>query len=129
MVKDKAYYNALTEQVIGCAYAVGNQLGYGFLENVYENALRIELVKSGLQVVQQDPIQVIYAGEVVGNFVADLVVENDLIVELKAVKALADIHLAQCLNYLKATSKPLGLLVNFGGAKVQVRRVVNNFLE
>ncbi len=127
MVKDKAYYDALTEQVIGCAYSVGNQLGYGFLEKVYENAMRIELVNFGLQVEQQSPIKVRYAGEVVGDFIADLVVENELIVELKVAKNLDDVHLAQCLNYLKATGKHLGLLLNFGGNRVQIKRVVNNF--
>jgi GxxExxY protein len=127
MVKDKAYYDALTEQVIGCAYNVANQLGYGFLEKVYENSLRIELQNSGIQVEQQCPIQVRYAGEVVGDFIADLVVEDELIVELKVAKSLDDVHLAQCLNYLKATGKHLGLLVNFGGNKVQIKRVVHNF--
>ena len=127
MVKDKSYYDALTEQVIGCAYQVGNQLGYGFLEKVYENALRIELVNSGIKVEQQYPIKVLYAGEVVGDFIADLVVEEELIIELKVAKNLENVHLAQCLNYLKATGKRLGLLINFGGNKVQIKRVVNNF--
>ncbi|RME20210.1 MAG: GxxExxY protein [Candidatus Zixiibacteriota bacterium] len=127
MLKDRACYDALTEQVIGCAYAVGNELGYGFLEKVYENALRIEIERAGLRVVQQQPIQVSYRGQVVGDFVADLVVEGDLIVELKAVRQLDDIHLAQCLNYLKATGLKVGLLINFGGDRVQVKRVVNNF--
>jgi len=127
MLKDRAYYDVLTEQVIGCAYAVGNDLGYGFLEKVYENALRIELEHVGLGVVQQQPIQVVYREHVVGDFVADLVVEGDLIVELKAVKQLDDIHLAQCLNYLKATGKKVGLLINFGTGRVQIKRAVNSF--
>ncbi|TYO98342.1 GxxExxY protein [Geothermobacter ehrlichii] len=127
MLKDRAYYDALTEQVIGCAYAVGRELGCGFLEKVYENALRIELEREGLRAEQQHPVQVCYRGQVVGDFVADLLVDGDLIVELKAVKQLEDVHLAQCLNYLKATGRPVGLLINFGQSKVQIRRVVNRF--
>ena len=127
LVKDKAYYDSLTELVIGCAYKVANQLGYGFLEKVYENALRIELVRAGVQVEQQMPIKVEYSGEIVGDFIADIVVEDELIIELKTVRKLDDAHLAQCLNYLKSTGKQLGLLVNFGGQSVQVKRVVNEF--
>ena len=127
MVKDKAYFDALTDKVIGCAYKVGNELGYGFLEKVYENALRIELGNSGLNVEQQKSIKVEYSGEIVGDYIADLIIENELIVELKASKSIEGVHIAQCLNYLKATGKCLGLLVNFGGTKVQIKRVVNNF--
>lgn len=127
MLKDRAYYDELTEKVIGCAYKVANQLGYGFLEKVYENALCIELTKSGVKVEQQRSIQVMYSGEVVGDFVADLVVEDELIIELKVSKNLVEAHLAQCLNYLKATGKHLGLLISFGVNKVQVKRVVNDF--
>jgi len=127
MVKDKVYYDSLTEQIIICAYAVGNKLGYGFLEKIYENSLAIELAATRLNVETQKPITVCYEGQVVGEFFADMVVEDEVIVELKAVKAIGDIHLAQCLNYLKATGKRLGLLINFGGDRVTVRRVVNGF--
>jgi len=127
LVKDKAYFDSLTELVIGCAYKVANQLGSGFLEKVYENAMRIELVKAGAQVEQQKPVKVEYSGEIVGDFIADIVVEDELIVELKTVRKLDDAHLAQCLNYLKSTGKQLGLLINFGGQTVQVKRVVNEF--
>ena len=127
MIKDEAYLNSLTEQIIGCAYAVGNTLGYGFLEKVYENAMAHELIKGGLEVSRQYPIAVYYDGVNVGDFCADLFVENEIIVELKAVKNLDGIHLAQCLNYLKATEKKLGLLINFGQNKVDVKRIVNNF--
>ena len=127
MIKDKNYFDSLTEKVIGCAYKVGNELGYGFLEKVYENALRVELSNSAQKVDQQKPIKVEYYGEIVGDYVADLIVENELIVELKVTKKLEGIHIAQCLNYLKATRKHLCLLVNFGGTKVQIKRVVNNF--
>ncbi|MBE7474215.1 MAG: GxxExxY protein [Anaerolineae bacterium] len=119
--------NKITERIIGCAYTVGNTLGNGFLEKVYENALAHELRKAGLQVVQQYGIQVHYDGIVVGEFAADLLVEGCVLVELKAVKAFDEIHMAQCLNYLKATGLSVCLLINFGQPKVQIKRVVKNF--
>lgn len=106
---------------------VGNSLGCGFLEKVYENALRIELEKDGLKVRQQNPINVIYDGQTVGEYFADLMVEEEIIVEMKAVKRLEDVHLAQCLNYLKATGLKICLLINFGGTRVKIKRIVNNF--
>jgi GxxExxY protein len=125
MVKDKAYYDALVEVIVGSAYKVGGILGCGFLEKVYEKSLAIELAASGLNVEMQKPIKVHYAGEVVGEYFADILVENDIVVELKAVKAIENIHFAQCQNYLKATGKKLALLINFGEEKVKVRRVAN----
>ena len=119
--------NELSGKVIGCAFAVGNGLGCGFLEKVYENALVHEVRKAGLSVAQQRPIEVRYDGVVVGDYVADLLVEDVLLVEVKAVRALDDVHLAQCLNYLKATGLKLCLLVNFAKPKVEVKRVVNDF--
>ena len=116
--------NVVTEKIIGAAYAVGNTLGSGFLEKVYENALVHEIRKAGLQVDQQHSIQVRYDGIVVGDYVADLLVEGRVLVELKAVQALDDIHLAQCLNYLKATKLKICLLINFGKPKVEIRRIV-----
>lgn len=127
MNTDKHRLNQITEQIIGCAYTVSNQLGCGFLEKVYENALAHELHKVGLKVVQQQSIKVNYDGVVVGDYVADLLVEGCVMVELKAVKALDDVHLAQCLNYLKATGLQVCLLINFGNPKVEVRRVVLHF--
>jgi len=115
----------LTEKVIRCAFAVSNTLGCGFLEKVYENALAHELQKAGLQVQQQHGITVYYDGVVVGEYMADLLVEGVLLVELKAVKELDDIHLAQCLNYLKATNLRLCLLMNFAKPKLEVRRIAN----
>lgn len=97
------------------------------MEKVYENALAHELRKAGLQVVQQYGIQVHYDGIVVGEFAADLLVEGCVLVELKAVKAFDEIHMAQCLNYLKATGLSVCLLINFGQPKVQIKRVVKNF--
>jgi GxxExxY protein len=119
--------NEITRRVIGCAYAVSNGLGAGFLEKVYENALVHELRKAGLQVEQQAPIDVYYDGVIVGEYVADLLVEGEVLIELKAVKALDDIHRAQCLNYLKATGRRICLLINFGNPRVEIERIVLNF--
>jgi GxxExxY protein len=116
--------NEITEVVIGAAYKVSNTLGSGFLEKVYENALAIEIRKSSLQVVQQQPIHVKYEGAIVGEFVADLLVQDEILIELKAVRALDEIHLAQCLNYLKATGLKICLLMNFGNPKVEIKRVM-----
>ena len=113
--------DALTHKIIGAAYKVHNQLGAGFLEKVYENALRIELVKQGLQVQQQAPIDVYYEDETVGEYYADLWVEERIIVELKAVQSLTKEHEVQLVNYLTATGLETGLLLNFGSS-VQVKR-------
>nr|WP_245613647.1 GxxExxY protein [Pelobacter seleniigenes] len=126
MVKDKAYYSSMTEEIIGCAFRVGNLLGNGFLEKVYENALGYEIQKSGLKVKQQHPISVYYEGVVVGEYFADLIIGDSIIVELKAVSALDKKHFSQCMNYLKATGYKVALLINFGTSKVQVRRIVNS---
>ncbi len=117
--------NELTSEIIRCAFAVSNGLGAGFLEKVYENALAHELRKAGLAVQQQEGIQVVYDGVVVGEYVADLVVSDTVIVELKAVKALDNIHYAQCLNYLKATGMKICLLINFGVPKIEIKRFMN----
>jgi len=119
--------DAITEKIIGCAYTVSNKLGTGFLEKVYENALAHETRKINLRVVQQHNITVKYDGVVVGEYAADLLVEDKIIVELKAVKNLDDVHMAQCINYLKATELHVCLLINFGKSKVEVKRIVNNF--
>ena len=117
----------LSEKVIGCAYAVSNGLGAGFLEKVYENALAIELRKRGLVVEQQREIDVRYDDQLVGQYSADFLVEKCVIVELKAVSALDEIHCAQCMNYLKATGLRVCLLINFGRPKIDVKRIVSNF--
>lgn len=116
----------ITQIVIGAAYRFANTLGVGFLERVYENAVVHEIRKNGLSVDQQCPIDVYYDGVLVGNYVADLIVEKCVVVELKYAKNLDEAHLAQCLNYLKATGKTLALLINFGSNRVQVKRVVLN---
>jgi len=116
--------NATTERIIGAAFQVANTLGTGFLEKVYENALAYEMRKRGLVVEQQKCIDVLYDGHRVGTYIADLVVEGCVLVELKVAKALDEIHMARCLNYLKATGLPLALLFNFGTAKIQIQRIV-----
>ena len=115
-------HDPLTERVIGCAFIVANTLGVGFLEKVYENALAHELAKQGIKARQQHPIQVMYDGVVVGDFVADLLVEDGFLVELKALNKLDGVHEAQCINYLKATELKTCLLINFGSPKIEIRR-------
>lgn len=117
----------ITEKIIGCAYAVGNELGHGFLEKVYENSLAIELRAAGLKVEQQKSVAVRYRGELAGEYSADLLVEDRVLVELKAARALDDANVAQCLNYLKATGLSLCLLLNFGKGRVEVKRLVRDF--
>jgi len=125
MHTDEHRLNEMTERIIGCAYVVANTLGHGFLEKVYENALAHELRKAGIAVEQQKAIAVRYRGVVVGDYVADLLVHDAILVELKAVRALDDIHVAQCLNYLKATGLKVCLLFNFGTPKIQIKRLIN----
>jgi len=114
----------ITEKIIGCAYTVSNELGAGFLEKVYENALCLELAKQGLHAEQQSSIVVKYQGQVVGEYFADLIVEGCVIVELKALKGFDAIHQAQLLNYLKATGIHTGLLLNFGTTHLGIKRMV-----
>ena len=111
-----------TEKIIGCAYRVYNQLGFGFLESVYEKSLLIELRKSGLNAESQTPVKVHYDCQVVGDFIADIVVEASIILELKSVKNIVKAHEVQLVNYLKATGIQTGLLINFGEAGVEVKR-------
>lgn len=115
-------YKEITEKIIKCCYNVYNKMGFGFLESVYEKCLLIELEKAGLKFESQKPINVFYDGKPVGQFVADIVVEDVIIVELKSIQQLAKVHEAQLVNYLVATDKPVGLLINFGEEKVQVKR-------
>ena len=130
---EKKTYNAslykhseITEKILAAFYAVYSALGYGFLEKVYANALKIELEKRGLKVDQEFEIKVYYGGQVVGEYFADLIVANSVIVEIKATKSLAQEHEAQLLNYLKATSYEVGLLINFGPKPEQKRRSFDN---
>ena len=114
-------YKELTERIINIFYRVYNELGYGFLERVYENAMMIEFKREGILAVSQSPIKVFYEGEVIGEYYADLLVDNKVIVEIKAAKRLAEENEAQLLNYLKATDIEVGLLLNFG-PKPEVKR-------
>jgi GxxExxY protein len=119
---DKQALNELTHQIIGCAYRVSNGLGAVFLEKVYENALAHEIRKAGIACVQQQRISVSYDNVIVGDYVADLVVDGCVLIELKAVDALEDVHTAQCINYLAATRLPICLLLNFGRPKLEIKR-------
>ena len=119
--------NQISERIIGCAFKVSNALGDGYLEKVYENALAHELRKAGLSVLQQHGLKVYYDNVVVGEYVADLLVEDEVIVELKAIRALQDAHIAQCINYLTTTGLRLCLLLNFGRRKIEVKRLVRDF--
>jgi GxxExxY protein len=113
----------LTEKIIGCAFTVSNTLGAGYLEKVYENALAHELRKAGLTVEQQKRVEVFYDGVMVGYFDSDIIVEEIVILEIKAVRALDDAHKAQTLNYLKSTGLRVGLVINFGRPKIEIKRV------
>ena len=113
----------LTAKIIQCAYKVHNTLGFGFLESVYQNALLIELEKTGLKAEKEVPIKVFYDERIVGDYVADIIVEDKVILELKSVKELHPAHSAQLLNYLKATGMEVGLLINFSES-VEIKRKV-----
>jgi GxxExxY protein len=117
-------FGELTKKIIGCAYKVYNQMGFGFLESVYENCLMIELMKSGVSAKNQEPITVWYEEQAVGQFVADVIVEDTVIVELKSVNRLLQTHEVQLVNYLIATDRSVGLLLNFGPDGVEVKRKV-----
>lgn len=115
-----------TELIIKCFYKVYNELGFGFLEKVYENALLLELTNSGLYCVKQKPIKVYYYEAIVGNYFADIIVNNSVIIELKAAESLVEEHELQLINYLKATDIELGLLLNFGRKPQFSRKVFSN---
>ncbi len=116
-------YGELTGEIINAFYCVYNQLGYGFLETVYENALAHELRKRGHRIVQQAPIDVFYDDVRVGKYFADILVDDKVILELKTTERIIDAHIAQLLNYLKATQLEIGLLLNFG-PKPEFRRKI-----
>jgi GxxExxY protein len=122
-----AKYKQLTERIIGVFYEVYNRLGYGFLEKVYENSMLIEFEKEKIPVIVQAPIKVFYEGKIVGEYFADLLVDDEVIVEIKATRVLAPEHEAQLLNYLKATDKEVGLLLNFGPKPEIRRKAFDNF--
>lgn len=118
--------NNLTKKIISCAFKVHNSLGSGFLEKVYENAMIIELKKAGLTTVQQFNIPVYYDKILVGDYYADILVENQVIIELKAVENIAKIHEVQLVNYLKGTGIEIGLLINFGSS-IEIKRKYKDY--
>ena len=116
--------NEITYQIRGAVFEVNKVLGAGFLEKVYEKALLVEFYKRGLKAEAQAPITVKYKGQVVGEYFADIVVEGQVILELKAIEQMQKIHEAQLLNYLKATGFKIGLLINFRYPKAEIKRFV-----
>jgi len=114
----------LTEIIIGCAYRIYNEMGFGFLESVYEKCMLIELFNSNLKAESQKPVTVYYKNKVVGKFIADIIVNDIIIIELKSVRKIINIHEVQLENYLVATGKPVGLIINFGESTVEVKRKV-----
>ena len=117
-------FSDLTEKIIGCAFRVYNTMGSGFLESVYHKSLNIELEKSGLVSEVQKPIKVYYDNQPVGEFIADIIVNNAVVVELKAIQKLNKVHEVQLVNYLRATGLPVGLLIIFGEEKIEIKRKV-----
>ena len=115
-------HKELSEKIIACAYRVYNSMGFGFLESIYEKCMLIELRECGLIAEAQKAITVIYKNEVVGDFIADILVNDTIILELKSVRQIAKAHETQLVNYLVSTGKPIGLILNFGENKVDVKR-------
>ena len=122
MNTDRDMFDVVSERVIGAAFRVSNALGVGFLEKVYENALAHQLRQDRLAVAQQHGIAVRYDGVVVGEYAVDLLVERQVMVELKVARATSDVHAAQCINYLRATGLPVCLLINFARPRLEIRR-------
>jgi GxxExxY protein len=117
-------HSELTEKIIACAYAVYNKMGYGYLESVYERCMLIELAGMGLNFEAQKPLKVLYKGQVVGDFVTDIIVNDTVVVELKSVSKIVKAHEIQLVNYLVSTNKPVGLILNFAEEKVEIKRKV-----
>jgi GxxExxY protein len=112
----------ITHKIIGCAYKIFNKLGFGFLESVYQNAMLLELNRSGLEAEKEKPLKVFYDAHLVGEFYVDLLVDDEIIVELKSIQNLSRQHEVQLVNYLNGLRKEIGLLINFGPEGVEVRR-------
>lgn len=119
----KVLYRDLSYKIIGLAMEVHRKLGYGFLEKVYENSLMILFRRDKIQAVQQAPINVCFEGEIVGNYVADILVDDKIILELKCVETITNVHRAQALNYLKATGKQLAIIINFAKIRLEYERL------
>ena len=124
---NRARLDLLSRKIIGAAQRVSTTLGIGFLEKVYENSLLVELEAAGIRAEQQRPVHVSYNGKIVGNCVPDVLVEDELVVEIKALACIEPVHRLQCINYLRATDLKVCLLLNFGRPRLEVRRIVWNF--
>jgi len=124
---EESRLNELSEKIIGAAFKVSNVLGIGFPDEVYENALIVELNLSGLKAEQQTTLKVYYKDELVGDYYADILVEDEIIIELKSVEEFEDNHIAECLNYLKISGLKLCLMINFSKPKIEIKRVVKGF--
>ena len=117
-------HKELVYEVVGCAMKVHRELGYGFLEKVYENSMMVLLNKKSIKAKQQFPVPVHFENVVVGEYFADFMIEDKILVELKTVEKITNVHFAQVLNYLKATGIKLGLLINFGPRKLEYERII-----
>jgi len=124
MLEEKILYKDLSYKIVGLAMKAHTELGYGFLEKVYENSLMVLFEENNILAQQQVPIKVAFHGRIVGDYLADILVENSIILELKAQDRIIDVHKAQTLNYLKATGFRLALLLNFGKHKLEYERLV-----
>jgi GxxExxY protein len=124
MIKDEYKYSAITEKIIGCAMKVHNTLGNGFQEVIYQRALAIELGKAGIEFAREVEMPIHYGEQEIGTRRADFLIEGKILVELKALTQLEDVHLAQALNYLEAYKLEVGLLINFGGKRLEFRRLI-----
>jgi GxxExxY protein len=123
-MEEKIIYKDLSYKIVGLAIEVRKELGFGFLEKVYENALMIMLEENGIKAAQQVPIKVSFHGRIIGDYIADILVENSIILELKAQERITEIHKAQTLNYLRATGLRLAILLNFGKNKLEHERLI-----
>jgi GxxExxY protein len=128
MDTDERRFDRITQAIIGCAFKVGSKLGCGFAEKCYQNAMMLELSKAGLVAKKEVELKVWYDDTVVGEYVADIIVEGVILIELKACRALDPAHQAQCINYLAATRLPVCLLINFS-RKVEIRRIAGPTLR
>ena len=124
-MRNEYKHSELTGQIIGASHTVHNEMGHGFLEKVYQNALVVELRSLGCKAKKEYPIKVKYKSHIVGDYFADILVEDKVIVEVKAVNQLSEIHEVQLVNYLRATGIEVGLLINFGNSVIVKRRILD----
>ena len=127
MIKEEYKYSEITEKIIGCAFKVHSKIGTGYQEIIYQRCLEIELKKAGLSVQTEVEIVIFYDNIEVGKRRVDFLIENRIVVEIKAITTLENVHLAQALNYLEAFKLEVGLLLNFGSKSLEVKRLINQF--